>query len=219
MKSSNKRGAFSLIIVLIISLIGLAIVGVTMQFAMSAGGSGRMANAANTKYNLLQHGIEEGRAKLREIMDNADPIPRRPNADSDPPADIESLSDLLINRPLLAGHPDGVVKSDVISHSALGRLGILDDAGGGGTLSVMIYDMQYDPLYTDGMSPAEKKRLPPAINLDPSIWRKDGDTILADEDDETVSVLNTGVYLIRATLSVGGRDTILDSAVLQANNM
>jgi hypothetical protein len=56
--------------------------------------------------------------------------------------------------------------------------------------------------------------------LKPALWHKDGDTLQAEEDDEAGrGTMNTGVYLLRAELSVGDRKTILESAVLQANNM
>jgi hypothetical protein len=188
--------------------------GVTLQFVMSSGGAGRMTNAANAKYNLLQDGIEDGRAKLREIMDNKDPIPRHPKADWTTDYTITDLNELVIS-------PDGVVKTAAISHSNLGRMGIMDPGGAGGTMSVMIYDMQYDPDTISGSMPDDDKmRLPPSIRIDASLW---GTPPELDHVDEALkigaSAQNTGVYLIRSTLSTDKRITILDTAVLQSNNM
>ena len=220
-KKLKKRTGFSLIVVLIISLIGLALVGATLQFTVSAGGSGRVANASGTRYTLLQAAVEEGKGVLMSAMDNVDPIPRHPNADANPEPPISELGGLLIDTDL-GGPALGVVRRETLSPSALHRAGIWDTSGEGGVLTVSIYDMQYDPDVIDVPSmPAEDfSILPPSIMLDPASWRKDGDTILADEEDEVgVGLLNTGVYLIRAELLVGGRRTILDTAVFQSNNM
>jgi hypothetical protein len=48
-KKLKKRAGFSLIIALIISLIGLAVVGATLQIIVTAGGSGRVANASGAR--------------------------------------------------------------------------------------------------------------------------------------------------------------------------
>jgi hypothetical protein len=220
-KKPKKRAGFSLIVVLIISLVGLAILGATLQFTVSAGGAGRVAGASGAKYNLLQEAVEEGKAALMEIMDNTKPIPRHANADEDDEPPIDDLSDLLVSADL-GGPARGVVKNQPISSSELGRLGIMDNTGGGGTLSVHIYDMQYTPtLIDDSSMPADEfEMLPPSIILDFVNWSAYPNLKQANEEiTGPKGAANTGAYLIRATLSVGGRKTTLDTAVLQANNM
>jgi hypothetical protein len=209
-----------LIIVMVISLVGVAILGVALQFSMSGGGSGRVANASGKRYNLLQEAVEEGKAKLMEKMDNISPIPRHANADDDDEPLIGELSRLLVNTDL-DGPEFGVVKEEGIPSSELGRLGILDSTGEGGVLRVSIYDMQYEPtIVAASMSAEDLRMLPPSIMLDPARWREDGDTKLADERDKAgAALLNTGAYLIRAELRIGHRVSVLDSAVLQSNNM
>ncbi|MDR1580908.1 MAG: hypothetical protein LBS35_11170 [Synergistaceae bacterium] len=216
LKKRNKKAGFSLIVVLIISLVGLAIVGVTLQLTVNSGGSGRVAGASSARYNLLQEAVEEGRARLMEIMDNADSIPRYANAHAESGSEqpIDELSDLLIDVEFDSDLLPGVVRQGPIQ---LGRLGIMDTAGGVGQLTVSIYDMQYDTDLIDSSLPLGL--LPPRVMLDNIVWRKDGDTLLAEQKDESFEVPNKGMYLIRGELSVGGRVTILDSAVLQANNV
>ncbi|MDR3164917.1 MAG: hypothetical protein LBU13_05015 [Synergistaceae bacterium] len=237
-KKRKKHAGFSLIVVLIISLTGLAVIGVTLQFAVSSGGAARMAGASAVKYNLLQRAVEEGRAKLIEKMDNTDPIPRYVGCDLGdgdkgfPNYWINSMACLLINRDLddSADTIDGIVKNETIHASALGRLGIFG-SGSDGLLTVAIYDMQYEParvvapdasppLPLPTMTETDYKRLPPSIILAKAVWRKDGDILAPDHNDQNATAAGrTGAYLVRATLKIGDRESILDSAILQANNM
>jgi hypothetical protein len=219
-KKLKKRAGFSLIVVMIISFIGFAVVGATLQFMVNAGGSGRVTNASGARYNLLQEAAEVGKAWLKEKMDNTDPIPRHANADDEDEPPIDELSDLLINADM-GGPASGVVKNDTISPSALGRLGIMDNTGGGGVLNVSIYDMQYAPELVDSgsMSASELRMLPPSIIFNREIWATPPKLDAVDEKSKGAKGdLNKGMYLIRATLSVGGRDTTLDTAVIQRNS-
>ncbi|MDR1132689.1 MAG: hypothetical protein LBL05_00920 [Synergistaceae bacterium] len=220
LKKPKKRAGFSLIIVMVISMIGVAIVGAAIQFTAASGGAGRVTNTSGKRYNLLQEAVEEGKAKLMEKMDNINPIPRHAKADADDEPPIGDLGRLLVTTELDGPEP-GVVKEQDISSSELRRLGILDAAGRGGKLKVSIYDMQYEPTIVAASISAEDLRmLPPSIIIDPARWRLDGDTKLADEKDKAgAALLNTGAYLVRAELRIGDRVSVLDSAVLQSNNM
>jgi type II secretory pathway pseudopilin PulG len=142
---NGARGGFSLVVVLIIAIIGLAMVGATLQMTMTSSGAGRVASATGVKYNFLQDAVEEGKAALKRAM-SGDLAPPRFFTDTDPsPADgsITEADDLLIEVDFGAG-TNGIVKDLPLDKRDLGRLGI---AGDSGTLVVAIYDMQYKPSW------------------------------------------------------------------------
>ncbi|MDR1650861.1 MAG: hypothetical protein LBR87_03660, partial [Synergistaceae bacterium] len=63
----KRRRGFSLIVVLIVSLLGLAIVGATVQMTFLSSGAGRFAASGVDKYNFLQDAVEEGKAHLKKL--------------------------------------------------------------------------------------------------------------------------------------------------------
>lgn len=225
----KKHAGFSLVVVLIISLIGLAVVGLALQFAVTSSGSARTAAANAVKYNMLQHGVEEGKAKLKEKMTPAVPedAPRFADYDlkdtANPNYWITSLDQLLIDCDLDddAGTRNGIVRAENLTPSELGRLGIFGNTGSGGVFTVAIYDMQYEPgrIIPSSMTETEYGKLPPSIPIKSAGRRPSspGDTdhnaeaFTADPDD-------AGMYLVRATLVIDDEESILDTAVLQANN-
>jgi type II secretory pathway pseudopilin PulG len=223
-RTGNGRRGFSLITVLIIAIIGVAIVGVTMQLMTSSSGAGRVASAAVTKYNILQAAVEEAKAVLKENMDNTNPPPRYFKTSPTPitaSTDITSSDMLLIETDLIAQGP-GIAVKRTLTRTDLGQLGI---AGNNGDLSVAIYDMQYEParVRVDLMSSADVARLPPSINLkgdadwDPSVRVK-----VAEEKAAGLlggNATNMGVYLIRARLVLNGSEDTLDSSLMQSNNL
>jgi hypothetical protein len=221
-KIGKKRG-FSLIFVLILSVVAFSIVGGIFQFVVNSGGAGRIASSSDGRYNLLQDSAELGKAALKKMMDNTDPPPRFSDYDkyegATPPSGITSADQLLINVDLY-GHGKGVIARRNLSSFELGRRGIV---GPGGVLEVKIYDMQYKDKYISAtISDAERIKLPPAIVLkgvDP--WKLIGDIKNVEEYDNSASgegSTNTGAYLVRSVLTVGGRESILDTAVFQSNN-
>jgi hypothetical protein len=205
-KIGGRRG-FSLIVVLVLSLIALAMLGGVFHYATGSGGAGRITSSALGRYNLLQDSAETGKAELKKMMDNLDPPPRYSGFRAEPPLAISQADDLLI---------------DVNPHS-LGKGVILREHTSAGVLEVKIYDMQYDAgSVSPSIAPAERGKLPPAITLkgsDP--WKLVGDIKDVVEEDTSGSgegSTNTGAYLVRAVLTVGDRESFLDTAIFQSNN-
>jgi hypothetical protein len=104
---------------------------------------------------------------------------------------------------------NGIAKFENITASELGRLGIFDASGTGAKLTVAIYDMQYEPGRIT-MPEDERRKLPPSIGIPGA-----GGGINDPSDPPPPDI---GAYLVRATLEVNDRESILESAVLQANN-
>jgi len=234
----RRRSGFSLIIVLIISLVGLAIVGITLQLTVLSAGSGRVASASNMKYNLLQDAVEEGKAALKkEVGEKEDDVPRYSGS-----GEIKNVEELLIDLSFNPALADGVVLERNFNRSQLGKLGI-DPASTGGNLTVGIYYMggfDVDPT----ISSADLKMLPPKIEL---LGQAGGESVLVPPGEggkldgggggeqpdpgETggsggggnASTDDAGVYLIRASLVIhkpnpkDDERSTLDTAVIQMN--
>jgi hypothetical protein len=234
----QKRKGFSLIVVLIISLIGLSIAGVALQFLVSSGGSGRVSSSLAAKYNILQNAVEEGRALLKLSMNHTGEPHRYHHKDSiaenDPITDSSIL--LLTDSPSPTDYPDvdfplGNAITRSLNKTELGRVGVFGDSG---LLTVRIYDMQYDPgLVAEvgngagEISPEELRLLPPSVSLSGADNFDVAITTDAPDYERSighgVSANNAGVYLIRATLSVasagGSPDQTwrVETSVVQAN--
>jgi hypothetical protein len=211
----GKRRGFSLIVVLILSLISLAMLSGVFQYAAGSAGAGRRASSTAGKYNLLQDAAETGKAKLKEMMNNTNPPPRHSGFNLDSHT-ISEADDLLIDA----------------DPNHLGKGVISRENTSGGVLEVKIYDMQYDAGSVDpSITNTERIKLPPAIVLkgsDP--WRQVGDIkdvvqedIVSTGDGST----NTGAYLVRAVLKINLKDkdgkdyykeSILDTAIFQSND-
>jgi len=205
----SKRGGFSLIVVLIVAMVGLAVMGATMQLLGYSSGSGRVTTSGNDKYNILQSGVEEAKAEIKRRMDNHNPPPKYTDKPGISDAtEIDDIGVLLIQN------------GNVVA----GRAYEKRELSGGGLLDVSIYDMQYDPelVPVDAMTKEALMRIPPSIALsgeDP--WRKRGSTLAPEEENYTAygsGSTNTGVYLIRSTLREGNEETVLDATLLQSNN-
>ena len=224
----GRRNGFSLIIVLIIALIGFAFVGATLQITALSAGGGRVSSAGNTRYNILQNAVEEGKAALKRAMDND--LPPLTYAGSHPshlstpaatpPPIFSSFDELLVDYSFNSSLGRGVVLTSNLGRRELGRYGI---RGSSGVLDVRIFDMQYNPISVGGLNANQQRWLPPSLILS-QISASAGTNPSAINPEEAPSGLfassNAGVYLIRATLTVEGRQepSVLDTAVIQSNN-
>jgi hypothetical protein len=211
-KKSKKR-AFSLIAVLILTFAGMALVGGIMYTFQSFAGASQVASAQNVQYNLLQDGIQKGRAILRARMSTLDPPPRwyEHKVGVDSSSSITSAEDLML--------VSGEVYSKVLDPSDLAGVGKQ------GKIFVKIYDMNYEAGKVTISDPAEISLLPPAINIDfdANDWNNRGDPLKPGEAAVTAGggggTVNFGIYLIRAYLEIDGAETqMLDNALLQANS-
>jgi hypothetical protein len=235
----RRRRGFSLVVVLVISVIGMAIMGTTMQLTASSGGSGRMSSALVMKYNILQSALEEGRALLKQSMDNTGEPHRylhKAGVNGSTPITGSNVL-LLTDSPSPTEYPGvtfslGNAISRSLNKSELARAGIFGD---GGQLTVQIYDMQYDPSLVapvgtgaGEISPEEVRLLPPAVKLLGEDGFDVGITTDAPEDTRAtgldVGSGNAGAYLIRATLRVRRADGSpsvtwsADTSLIQANS-
>ena len=186
----GRRG-FSLIIVLLVSLIGLAVVGAMMQIAMVNAGAGRTASTINRDYNLLVSEAEEARAWIIASLDNGK-VPRR----ADIGAAITSADNLLVWN----------ARRRDLSARDMGLYGL---GGNSGTVTVKVYDMRYDADDVSLTEPVEINRLPPALimsvgDIPKNEVTKDENNLRDDSnsDDKKVPAAELGAYLIRASLEI-----------------
>ncbi|MDR3279186.1 MAG: hypothetical protein LBT23_01630 [Synergistaceae bacterium] len=212
-KSPRRRSGFSLLIVLITSMMALAMLGVLMQVSTSSAGMGRSASAKDVKYNFLQNGIEQGKAELRKIVMTSPEIPRYTyKFGGAEPSAIADMDDLLIS--------SGDVITESWDRSRLGKLGIAGDTA---RFKVRIYDMQYNPTLVSGISDEERDLLPPSTILSApgGITGKSPTPLDADDDGSLPGSMgaasNVGAYLVRASIEIDGKESILDTAIIQAN--
>ena len=214
---NSKKSGFSLILVLIISMISLAIVGATLEVTVLSAGSGRVVSSSNSRYNFLQGAVEEGKAELKKAMYHA-PEPIR-YVGYDPGSDpvISNADDLLLDHDFSPALGKGVVVNRNITRNELGKLGIGGNSGG--NIVVKIFDMQYpgDSVDAAAIHPAELKKLPPSMLLYGSgetSWPVSVDPDAGGGLSGTAN--NAGVYLIRASLTIGDRETVLDTSLIQS---
>jgi hypothetical protein len=200
----SKRRGFSLIVVLLVSLLGLCVIGAMMQIVSVDSGIGRTASAANRRYNLLVSEVETARSELMAKLASADSIPRRMTAGT-----ITSADMLLVM-------PE---ERRVLSPKEQNLYGL---KGHICNLTVKIYDMQYDQAdVSSSMEPAEISLLPPAMRLvgsgGKSYIKPTDDDDLLQSGEKTVTSVNAGAYLIRAFLEVDGvREGDIDLAVVES---
>jgi hypothetical protein len=180
----GRRG-FSLIAVLLISLVVLIAVGAVMQIVIVNAGAGRTASAVNREYNFLVGEVERARTWIIENLDNSVIPPRLSGKPSGPGTTITTADDLL-----------------VLS---------LDAGGGSGAVTtVEIYDMWYAASdVSDTIDQAEVNRLPPAVTLSGTAGDKNDEA--SPEPDEgkeegggPPGAGEAGAYLIRASLEIDG---------------
>lgn len=215
-KTAAPRGArrgFSLLAVLVLSVLGLAFSASMMQVATASLGTGRSSSQKNARYNLLVESAEIGKGKLKELMDNDASPPRYFTDGNEPTDDIKGSDDLLVkvdDKKVFLDH--GVAMSRELSRAELRRCGI---AANSAKLSVKVYDMQYTPELVH--QPAHGW-MPASFKIDTPAPPQFGPTPDVDyEGFSTSSASNAGAYLIRATLETDGRKTILETAVIQSN--
>ena len=207
----GKRG-FYLIAVLIISMVGMAMVGGMLYSFQTFTGGARVVFSDTAVNNILEDGVEKGRAILKARMNNTDPPPRwmdKDGLDADSP--IPDVDTLLLD--------DGIVYEADLS----GR----DLAGKTGSVRVEIFDMQYDPAKNEVQitDQEELMRLPHSFMIKGSYedWIQRNPKSEGGEVTGTsgASPVNAGAYLIRATLEIeSGVDRevkTLETAVVQTN--
>jgi hypothetical protein len=201
----KKRRAFSLVAVLFISIVGMAFVGAIMYNFQSSSGSSRVSGGSKLEYNLLQDGVEKGKAILKDFMANEDPPPEGINV-----GDVDELADLLLDG--IGDH--GVVYSRDLTGGDL--------AGRKGNIRVEIFDMDYNPVLNSAITPAEIAKLPPSLTIGSgggTGYRSWG----VGASSAGTSSPNSHAYLIRATLEVndvrgvGKKIKVLDTSIVQSN--
>jgi hypothetical protein len=198
MSKQRKRKGFSLLVVLIFSIVSMAIVGVVFGSVSHSFGAGRVPVRSSASYNILQSEIERARSELRaEMFSRTDAIKREEGP-------VNSLDDLEIVK-------DG---------APFWRVDYSERVGGKiGNVSVRIYDMRYAPASVVSSSLAAE--LPPSISLRSVSSGEGGEAM--DPGTPIVSgsgtAQNAGVYLIRADIvfenNVANR---IDAAVIQNSN-
>ena len=218
--AKNERG-FTLIIVLIIAVVGLAMTGLLASVMIVSHASGRVANAEIAKSNLLQSALEGGKGLLKEVMDDKIAAPRyfkKGNDDkASETADITSAANLYLTDK--SGKPLGSKKDRVLGKAALGPLSLFGDSG---RVTVRIYDMQYDPKLVKA-APGEIEFFPPATHI--REIPPDEESYAPGDNDRKPALSGCGIYLVRATLSITDRASgsekiwILDSAVIQSTRL
>ena len=214
--SNNKNRGFSLLVVLIVSAIAMTFMGALLNASVNAAGAGRVNSARVAKYNILQNGVEQGKAALMQIVYAAPQIPKYTDKyGGSEPSEIDNLDMLLID--------DGEVLTETWTKSKLGRLGI---AGDSATFKIRIYDMQYKPglvpsVASGKITPKEVASLPPAVTITGKTSSSVANALDPDEDGTIAglsggSPADAGIYLIRASLEIGARDYSIDTAVIQS---
>lgn len=198
--NKSSRG-FSLVTVLIVCIVGIALLGgIFYMFGGFVPASG-VAQAHNAEYNVLQQGVERGKAILRDRMDNLDPPPRWTDKPGATPT-IDSVDMLLI--------PNGKVIDENVGRDRL--------LGKSGRLVVQIYDAQYDATLINITDSDELAKLPPSLIIPAQASWDPPNPLDPDKADTTSGISgNAGAYLIRATLDIDGEVRVFDSAVIQSN--
>jgi hypothetical protein len=192
----GRRG-FSLIIVLLISLVGLAVVGAVMNIATVNTGADMTASTINRNYNLLVSEVEKARSWIIASLDHGQ-VP----GGGAITREIMSPEELLVEE--LVGSGD----IRTLSPKEMGLYGV---GGNSGTVTLRIYNMQYDKV-SSAMDPADVKRLPPSMMLPvgegEGLGPKDETDLEegggAGGSSTGAGAADAGVYLIRASLEIDG---------------
>jgi type II secretory pathway pseudopilin PulG len=206
------RRGFSLIAVLVLSIIGMSLTAAMLHIATSSSGAGMVSSQKNARYNLLVDGAEMGKGKLKKLMDNDTAPPRYFTGKAEPTDAIKSPDDLLVkvnDYSVFIGR--GVAVSEDLSRTELRRYGINADRA---SLCVRVYDMQYSPELVQASPDAA---MPPSVRLNTTAPPQKGPVSSIEEGNGSGAASNAGAYLIRATLEIGGRRTVLETAVIQSN--
>lgn len=206
----KHRAGFSLITVLIITIMSLAMMGSIIYVSATTAGSTRIDIAQADAFNIMQSGVEQAKAVLaaesRGVM--------RPLActyEEMTSYTIESLDSLLIRR-----QEDG---------EAVGRVISDDEISIGGrkySYTVSIYDMRYTGATIDAgdadSTLALKAEIPQLMAF--TVYRADSNdpNVLAPNEGD-VEREGAGIYLIRAVLTPkdsSGAPRVVETAVVQA---
>lgn len=194
------RAGFSLVVVLIVSLVGMAIIGVAFYIYESSVSQTGTALMRVQEYNALQSALEQGKNLLLEMVDNSDPMPRW----YDNLPGTSSITD-----------PDQLIIEN-------GELDISDRVYGENvTIHVAIYDSFYDSSIVDsGMNARRLAEMPPAHRFEGGGMMQEMKPDEPGEDSSSSAhMANIGVYLIRAQMTVRGEVKKLETSVVQRNNL
>jgi hypothetical protein len=199
---AGRRRGFSLILVLLITILGTAMLGgllaMSEKFAALSGASMR----SEETYNILQEEVEKGKAVLKQAMSGA-AVPLRKRGG----IVINTLDALLVY--------DGASPLCDISRNVL-------VAGRNAELKVGIYDMGYEASELPAQPGAEfLASLPQSFTLTAQTELSDGSVLGIDSKDDMAASLagsaNAGAYVIRATITYAdGTSRTIETAVLQA---
>lgn len=205
----RKSRGFSLLTVLIITVMSLALMGSIVYIFTTTAASTRVDISQTDTFNIMQSGVERAKALLASESRGAS----RPLACTYGEMSsytIEELDDLLIRS---LDDPDDVI----------GRVISEEIAVGGTTFSytVCIYDMRYSGATIDAGDPdatrALKAELPQLMEfVTKQIENNDPNVLAPNEGDRQGT--GAGIYLIRATMTPksGAAPRVVETAVVQA---
>jgi hypothetical protein len=194
----RKNKGFSLLIVIILSIIAMTFIGLSLNLAGNSSGAGRISARSNDSYNILQSEVERARAALKAEMSSRKDAMKCGLPEK---GTINSLDDLEV---LKDGAP-------------FWRVDYGQKVGGvTGDVSVRIYDMQYPP--GNVASGAFAASLPPAVTLNSRSGKETSEVFAPGTSDpvDNASMSSAGVYLIRAAITFANKATSkIDVAVIQ----
>jgi hypothetical protein len=177
--------------VLLVSLCGMFITGGVLSMFGIFSGSARRSVSSDMVYNFLEEEVEKAKGALKMEMGGRK---------------------LALRRNLNGGHPASLKDLEVLRDDGSPFWSVDDShilvAGKNGTLTVRVYDMQYDPADITSIRAEDRHLLPPAImgmnasagEMDPDGYSEPGKAASTLPGDP----LNTGVYLIRASIQMPG---------------
>jgi hypothetical protein len=210
---ARKRRAFSMIAVVIIAVSGMALVGGILYTFNSFAGASRQSTSESWEYNVLQEAVEQGKAIVRERM--LDENATEPLTWLKPSNGINDFRDLRVIS------PDGTLIPTPMNVTKISGRDL------GGTLSMYILAMDYDPKYNPngdldpGIAPAAKALLPPSLKITGtgnSIV--DGEALGEDDPNDTDDPGKSGrsaAYLIRAVfVDDNGAEKSIETAIVQS---
>lgn len=224
--TTKARAGFSLVSVLIISVVSMAIMGGIAYMFNSYAGSSRVTIAQGQAYNTLQEGIEQGKAVLREAMKKTN-LEKTQDTNNLVPLDwnysrtdndiIEDLEELRVK---IGPASDDLIDKAVIKLDSGKDYQTVTVGGEKYKYRVRIYDMRYAEASVD-LGSVEREQLPPAMPFAAKTTGIFNPNAAAADDDGTAeagSGGNYGIYLVRATLTPmdAGRVRLIETAVIQA---
>lgn len=221
----TRRGGFSLISVLVISMVAMTMMGSLAYTFSTTAASSRAQVASASARDMMVNGIEQARVYLRDQMKNIG-RPLRWNYSGEVGPEISSIDDInkLLIKPLGANISDGRFATVIPSNGGADDHEKVTIGGRQWSFSVRIYDMQADGAHlAPTLSTAERASLIDALPQSMSF------RAVADEDPDPNSLAvdagidqshRSGLYLIRALLSPDetmASPRMIEVAVIQAN--